>query len=47
MRKSLLSLAVLSALSIPTAVFAEEAAAPAAAGRGQGRVRRAGPAIAR
>lgn len=31
MRKSLLSLAVLSALSIPTAVFAEEAAAPAAA----------------
>jgi uncharacterized protein (TIGR02001 family) len=29
MRKSLLSLAVLSALSIPTAVFAEEAAAPA------------------
>ena len=31
MRKSLLSLAVLSALSIPTAVFAEAAAAPAAA----------------
>ena len=31
MRKSLLSLAVLSALSVPTAVFAEEAAAPATA----------------
>jgi len=31
MRKSLLSLAVLSALSVPTAVFAEEAAVPATA----------------
>ncbi len=31
MRQSLLSLAVLTALSVPTAVFAEEAAAPAAA----------------